>query len=353
MFSTISSLSAMSSKVASLLSFGNVWVKRTDPTVNTYTSGNLYNNGFIDSIRTSYDGQYILVSAEANKKILRSSNYGVSWSNITSTQIPSLATQGARGCAISSTGQYMYVGSASGPVSRSSDYGVTWSSLGTGNFNCQGIDCNTDGTQIIFNKMGNSVWRGSNYGNTLTQISTAVLPTTVQSKTYNVAMSPDGSKLVVLANTWSNAVTTNVGVWISSNDATSFTNVWTGSTTMYLSDCFISNAGDFCCTAGYAISTVYHMYKASTQTWSTVNLSLGATQATTYSGGCSHDGQVMMVAVRLTNYNYIYFSTDGGTTWKRADSLGQSTYQATAVSPDGNMFLCSGITTRGDLYIST
>lgn len=353
MFSLFSSLSSMSNKNIILESLGNIWIKKTDSVAQGYTLGNLYNYSSIDSIRTSYDGQYIYVVCQPDKKVLRSSNYGNSWNSITSTQIPSLSTNISRGIAVSSTGQYVYLGSTTGVILMSSDYGVNWSQITSSSTNITSIDCSSDGSKIIYHRQSNSIMLGTNFGATHTQISsTALALATIQQKTYNVCMSPDGSKIAVLVNTWSNTTVANVGVYISSNGGTSFNNIWTGGE-MWMSDIYLNDAGDFWASSGYGINQGCYIYKVSTGLWDRPIFPFNNAYSNITVGGCSSDFQKMIICNRQTNYDYIWFSKDGGINWTRATTFGRSTWQSSAVSPDGKMFIASGINTRGDLYIST
>ena len=357
MLSPFSLLSVLSGG-KSLVPFGNIFTKRTDPTAQGYTSGQLYNYGHLDSVRTSFTGQYILCSAEANKKLLRSGDFGSTWTTLGSAAIPWLATQASRGTAISADGAVMYVGSTNGAIYKSTNYGVSWSALSTGNIVVAAIDCSADGTQLIWLRTGTGggIYRSTDGGATISQIPTGSLnASTIQTKCWNVALSPDGSKIAVAATTWSSATGSAVGIWVSSNNASTFTNLGTAgisTSAFYASDVYISDAGDVWATAGYGINIGAIKYSVATSSWATFSLPLAGQNGITRHGGCSQDMQVMFVPVQLTNHAYCWYSTDGGATWTRVDSLGQSTWLASCVSPDGKLLAVSGTGTRGDLYIS-
>lgn len=351
MFSTFSSSSSVICKNIKRASFGTIWTQLTTVAGQGYSSGSLYNYAFTSCIRTSNDGTYILVLDEPDKKVFLSTNSGSTWTSLTTVQ-GFQTTKSTRGCCMSSDGSIMYLATTNGQVYKSSDYGTNWATVSGTSYNAYGMCCSNDGQNVLLNSYGADCFYSTNGGTTFTSLSGKGITT---SQVSNVAISADGTKWIVLVSGYS-GTGTNRGVWYSSNSGSTFTNLYSN-TGIQFYEPFVNNNGDIFVTVNVDANTTYggFIYTQSNSTWTGVSTSVTGANAICYTGGASSDLSLLVLANRQStgSNDYIHFSKDMGSTWSRAITLGRSTWQSSAVSPDGKNIYASGVSALGNLYKSS
>lgn len=185
--------------------------------------------------------------------IWRSTNYGSTWTNVSSVPIPTYQYKGA---AMSSTGQYQTFGNAYGSLFKSSDYGVNFTEVAsdtTRQWSC--LAMSSTGQYQTAAIIGDYQWRSSDYGVTWTEVGYG-------SGTFNYHMDID----------MNNSGQYQVGV-------------------------SRLNAAQILRSTNYGVS------------WNIVTSTIGSTWY-----GCASNGSgSIMMACAVTNY--IYKSTDYGATW--------------------------------------
>ena len=179
----------------------------------TFTQRTPY--GYWSTVSVSDDGQYML-AAERYGKAYVSSNYGASW-----TQITSLGLGYWAGSAISNAGSYMYLSlgslnsNASGSYNliQSTNQGTTWSIVNsiTNNYGFFGVSVSSTGQYVnngysrydINGRTYGGVYSSSNYASSFTGgfQNTAVYGNA--SPTFSISSSANGLNAVATKSLWS------------------------------------------------------------------------------------------------------------------------------------------------------
>jgi photosystem II stability/assembly factor-like uncharacterized protein len=135
--------------------YGQTWSSNSTIT----SSGSTYANYDVNSTSISATGQYQAVFDFANKNLWISSDFGVNFVNrYTSTSSVSYHC-------MSSSGKYQYFVIYNSKLLRSSDYGVTWSET-TFAKAVRGIATSANGSYVSI--LSDPIWKSSDYGITFT-----------------------------------------------------------------------------------------------------------------------------------------------------------------------------------------
>ncbi len=118
-------------------------------------------NYYWTSVSSDSTGKNLV--AASTTVVYYSNDYGSSW-NLASTSSSSWTS-----CAVSSSGQSMYVASSTGVVYASFNYGSTWAKLtSVPVWNYNGIACDSTGQQVTLVAYSGPVLRSTNSGSTWT-----------------------------------------------------------------------------------------------------------------------------------------------------------------------------------------
>ena len=177
---------------------------------------------YLSIIQTSisWDGQYVIViGISSNTTVLLSTDYGITFTNITLNIFPSQAVANSsnpQGVAVSGNGLYMMVASAGGNSYRSIDFGATWSimSIIAQDFN-EDLNLSYDGRYGIVSAAGNKLTTTNDFGVSWTTntYSSFISKTDVSnSGQYMLAAFPGISQTQISSNygtTWTLYTSTN------------------------------------------------------------------------------------------------------------------------------------------------
>jgi hypothetical protein len=238
-------------------------------------------------IATSSDGKYIITSNyNSAPKARLSTDYGATFIDISNVS----TNNGSFACAMSSTGQYMYIsGSAAGSSYRSADYGATFTTTTT-SF-CTAVS--GSGKYVI-----SGIFLSSDYGVTFNAAYSS------SSNIINSAISNTGQIIVVINN--------NGSVLISRDFGKSWTTILSLGVRRIIS---MSATGKFILVGG----------NLSVDYGKTFNLISGGPPDTYYSGSViSANGQYMVVSTLTT----AYVSIDYGKTWTTQTMIANTVDQA-------------------------
>lgn len=200
----------------------------------TFQKASGYTEYYWDRIAMSDTGQYMLASS-LNGPLFLSSNYGASYTNITS-RIRGNSTEYFEGVGMSGNGQYVIVcyelGGYSGAATKiSNNYGAagSWSDLTAAGYNfIQGIAISNDGQYMYLSYTSNGlagiVIRSTNYGASWQEISVGT------QYVRDVSCSSDGSTVVVTGavENYGAAYLTRGFMFTSTNYGASYTGIQTG-----------------------------------------------------------------------------------------------------------------------------
>jgi len=121
-------------------------------------------------IACNSNGKYVLCAANLNtpKTLYLTSNGGTNWSRIDNAGIGLTTSINYYSMAISDTGQYMYVTDVSGRILKSTNYGVSWSVGHVADTGTTVVSCDGTGQYVLSNgtASSNGMWYSSNYGST-------------------------------------------------------------------------------------------------------------------------------------------------------------------------------------------
>ena len=194
----------MNNTAIALSELGNVQTVVGNGIVVSYDYGqswSINSTGLYTAVAMSYDGQYqTAVDRYATGDIVRSDNYGVSWS---SSVAPTLTAWSA--IAMSSDGSLQTAVIYGGGIYTSSDYGVNWILSDSTIRNYSGVAMSADGQLIIATVMSSlTIVRSTDGGNSWTSLNTG------NSHNWNgISMSSTGQYIT--------ASTTNEGLFTSNN----------------------------------------------------------------------------------------------------------------------------------------
>ena len=140
--------------------FGTSW----SPTSLPVTLNGFYQNSI------SWDGQYVIIAGfgSTNESVLLSTNYGITFTDITLDIFPSQLVANSsniQAVAVSGNGLYMMVMTANGNSYRSTDFGVTWGimSIVSQDFN-EDLKLSYDGRYGIVGAASNKVITTNDFG---------------------------------------------------------------------------------------------------------------------------------------------------------------------------------------------
>ena len=243
--------------------------------------------------------------------------------------------------ASSSDGTKLAAAVSGGYIYTSTDSGVTWTERATSQ-NWISITSSSDGTKLAAattggGRDGGSIYTSTDSGANWTE------QTGAGSRTWSsIASSSNGTKLAATVSGGSIYTSTDSGAnWTEQTGAGSQT--WVS----------ITSSSDG--TKLYAIrSTFIHSSADSGVNWSSVNLANMMTMSNPFftSITCSSNG--LYIAACSVDYppvgNYIYTSTDLGTTWTQRTSAGQNSWKAITSSSNGSILLAA--VDSGSIYQS-
>jgi len=153
---------------------GTMWLSSNYGTTFTQVTGVTWanaNGGGTTYISVSATGQYMLLyngGASSTGNVYYSSNYGAAW-----TQVSSLTASKWCACAISATGQYMFVAAAtSSLMARSTDYGATWATVAINGALPYDMSCTPDAQMVVIAYYTSGVYVSIDYGVTFRQTNT-------------------------------------------------------------------------------------------------------------------------------------------------------------------------------------
>ena len=264
------------------------------------------------------------------------------WAPITS--LPSNGNWYWNDLAMSSTGQYMLAANYGGAVSISSNYGVTWSTISTTlptNVGWHGVSISSTGQYMIAAVTGGGVYLSNAYGvnGTWALISAANLPTNVN--WFNATMSSNGQYMLAGINPGAVYLSTTYGVTWSVIPAASLptTGGWVALS--------ISSTGQYMLAASYVIGYAYLSVNYGS-TWAALANGLPS-NSTWGNSGISSSGQYMILTNSITSGAQVYVSTNFGESWVVAPISG-TTCWSVVVSATGQ-FMFAGFS--NNLYYST
>lgn len=270
---------------------------------------------------------YSLVSAVAfNGFIYTSTDGGNTW--VTRSGAGSLSWSGV---SISADGLKIAAAPYGGVIRTSTDGGATWvSQSGSGSRNWLSLAASADGSKLVAGEEGGNIYTSSDGG-----VTWVARPGAGVKAWRSVAMSPDGQQIAAAPNNGSSniQVSNDGGVTWSAKTAAGST-AW----------------------AGVVISANGQKILASSQSYLALSSDGGTSWATVsipeVSGrpvglGVSDDGQTLWVAMP---YAPLWFSTDGGATWRQMSDTGSGNWRQLGVTADGTLAVCAG--QGGHVYIA-
>ena len=214
-------------------------------------------------IACNNNGKYVLCTANYNtpSTLYLSSNGGTTWSRIDNASIGLTSSIYYYSMAISDTGQYMYVTDQNGRIMKSSNYGVSWTVGQVADSGRTVVSCNGTGQYILSNgnpTSSNGIWYSSNYGSTWTSINSTFL------NVIAVHISNNASYWVIGQN--------NGYVYMSTNNGSTWTPIYSTTGTQ-VSIVKATNDGIV-----YRTTMDANLYKYSGGSWTTLISFVGVAQ---------------------------------------------------------------------------
>ncbi|MBE7942814.1 exo-alpha-sialidase [Ramlibacter aquaticus] len=282
----------------------------------TWTAGNSPSSIWINSAMSARGER--LVALQYGGGIYLSTDKGVTWTRATDPLVNNPSGMAFQGTAISQDGQRIAAtvqpapGTSvpNGEIVLSQDGGTTWhaAALPAGAHWWRGIAMSSTGQVIVAVASSGEVYRSNDGGGTWTALSVTVSTTSYVESWYRVAMSADGSTLVIMANAYGGSSGSGV---------------------------FVSHDGGATWTRPYVLTADY-------------------TEASV-----SADGRTIAVSVSNTGATpgRILLSTDGGASFQPVAMPGTDTdWRAVTVSADGDQLAAAtgrfDNNTVGQLYTS-
>jgi hypothetical protein len=147
---------------------GNIYITQDTSTNQWSEVTSVPTNYYWASIDMSASGQYIIAPANINNVVYLSSDFGDSWTVISTTQLPEKYYNWA---VVSSSGQYMYtvVGGTSGntgTIYQSKDFGVTWDTTTAPDLEWYAITCDESGKYLVAVTTGDLIYYSLDSGGT-------------------------------------------------------------------------------------------------------------------------------------------------------------------------------------------
>ena len=238
------------------------------------TSGTSLHNLGWESIASSSTGKN-LVAVVAGGDIYTSSNYGISWTDVT-TLLSSLHNKNWITVTSNATGQYLTAAIELGSVYSSSNYGATWSSdsgpVSGQDWQPQSLSSSTTG-QYQAAANGGGIYTSSNYGATWSSDSSSG-PTS--GLTFSsIAISTSGQNQVAVANSVSGGhifTSTNYGTgWTDQGNNGHWEAVTSNSTGQYLTAA--ADSGQLYNSSNYGVNWTNVTPSGSSQGWQTITSS--------------------------------------------------------------------------------
>ena len=132
----------------------------------TFSVGSTYQDNPFSCSAVSGNGQHMLIGQRGySANIWISSNYGTSFILVSGGPIPVVTASFWSAATISSTGQHMLIGEQGGYLYSSSNYGVSWTSLTSlGQRQWSGASISTTGQYLYVCVYGGSIWFSNDYG---------------------------------------------------------------------------------------------------------------------------------------------------------------------------------------------
>ena len=236
--------------------------------------------------------------------------------------------------ASSADGSIILATSNVGYVYKSTDSGVTWSqitsaTLGTAGW--QGAAVSADGTRMAVSKWGGGIYVSSDSGNTWTQTATAY----GSQNWRDVAMSRDGKHLVIGVDG---------GAMYYSHDFGATWNTTPNGTTTWRSFAVSDNGQTI--VAASATANQLYITKDGGATWGRT----APSSTKNYSGvSVSADGQTILAGEGSgVSVGGLQISNDGGATWQMPGGVNSDYYHGTSMSADGTKMIVVGA--QGSTY---
>jgi hypothetical protein len=314
---------------------------------------------------TSSTGQYMIVtsggSTSSNGYAYLSSNYGVNWSTI-SVAVAASPTIYAYTCAISGTGQYMYLNNYNGSY-YSNNYGATWTTGSQPAYGSYRFSSMSYSGQYIITSNANS--GGFTYLSTgqITGNNTSALTTAT-----NYGMNSTWSAITAISSTAikeGTAVSSTgqymytggagIGLWWSQNYGVTWAQNTNGvATNAAIEQIGISSTGQYvlvsCAGTGMFLSSNYG------QNFAVVPNAQLPTNYTWLAAAVSGTGQYMLAGVTNVAQQSSYISSNYGVTWSAISSANIPTNiraVSYAMSSNGQYMLTGGWDTATSLYLSS
>jgi len=279
----------------------------------------------------SSTGQYMLVAATGISLAL-SSNYGVSWTTVNNLNIPTSQSVSIMALSISSTGQYMILGSWYGgaPGYLSTNYGISWNLLPmTTNYQASSISSTGNYMAVVSNNqvylsvpptvsknvttVNGQLWTtdlsmsGNIYSNTL---NTSTLLVNSSSPTVNIASSNSWSQCATILTTTGTNIATTSSIWWSG--------ISVSSTGQYQNACVNVNGIG----TGLFYSNKYGVsWQQSTSIISTTGTNIATTSINWFRTAISSTGQYQSVCVSSQANYGIFYSNNYGVSWQQSSSI--------------------------------
>lgn len=142
-----------------------------------------------------------------------STDFGVTWTLITGTGKPITAEPGFCSVKVSTNGKYATILASLGYIYVSNDFGTSWVTSNESIGNQTNIAMSANGQyQAYVNADNSNIYYSTNYGTTFTQNTAFTIPNRITYGRYPILLSSSGKQLFIAANSdtmynWQNAIT--------------------------------------------------------------------------------------------------------------------------------------------------
>jgi hypothetical protein len=336
--------------------FGVAWT--AVPAVNGLPSSAIYWQTAMSS-----SGQYMIVGSGGNGTsstgyAYLSTNFGLNWTTISVAVSTSIGSEYT--CAISGTGEYMFLTNNSGCF-YSNNYGSTWSNLSylpSGGYRFASMSSN--GQYIISAKSSATAYLSTGQ---ITGNNTSALTTSTNyglNSTWNAITNISSSAVkegTAISSSGQYMYTggSGIGLWWSQNFGVNWEQNANGvPTNGTIQQIGISSTGQYVLVASVGAG----MYLSSNygQNFTVILNAQLPTAHTWYAAAVSGTGQYMLAGVNNTGQQGSYISTNYGVTWNAISSTNIQTNISTlsmAISSNGQYMLTGGWSTTTPLYLSS
>lgn len=286
------------------------WLKRTvSPSDSSYTG-----------VSWTGDGIVVAVGAKSSGTFLRSTDYGLTWTQV-GTSLSPTSMYGIASSTISGV-TYTYAGDDGGKIYRSIDQGATWSLVTTLINAAYSVAVGSNG-KVFFGGASRAITQGNTTSSS--SFTTKALPGSGSSELIYGVSTIDGINVITVSSGRRSHYSSSGG------------SSWTQSTVFYSTSLALTTtatASLFCVTMADS-TTAYIggagglMYKTTTGGVSWNQLTSPVSSDIKYQAISVLDVSTVFVA---SNSGFLFASYDGGTSWSQQLSLGTTTTGLTSVS---------------------